>query len=660
MVSSASRKVCASEIKLRLSVILSAALIGGAIVWPCHAVELFGPRLSVSLGDGPSHATSADFDGNGVADLAVANSGDGTVTVVLADGQGGFEVAPPVELELPDPNAIAAGDFNADGMADLAVTHLWDDALSVLLGDGTGGFSVVGEVAVGSRPTFVGADDFDFDGTTDLVVANGGHHTVTVLSGNGDGDFSLTAEIATGSFPRAIGIADLNGDGPVDLAVANMWSSSISILIGDGFGGFEPAPEVMVGENGEDRRPNSIVVDDFDLDGDADLAVANAAADSVSILLGDGQGGFGAVRDVPDVGDSPAWLAAGDFDDDGDADLAVTDLAGNTVRILRGNPALIADDNDYSGFDTTGPIRIQENPRSAVVGDFTGDGAVDLAVVLAGSDLMTLLPGNGLGGFDPVQQIPDVPLSMYFQDSVACIEAADFNKDGHADVAVTSREEGVLVVYLADGEGGFKDGTRSVVPSPWCMAVNDWNGDGIPDVAVAVSGGGIPGQVHVLLGDGQGRFEPGQVTPVGVYPTRVVSGDFDGDGDADIGVVNVFSSSVSILLGDGSGSFAVSREMVTGGWPHSAVLADFDGDGTPDLAACNIGGQSVSLHPALADWTAERTLPVLNPYSITAGEMLILLSPSGLAPLQTSIYPRSSGGSTSSGATGTEISPRHR
>ena len=154
----------------------------------------------MATGGRPSHTATADFDGNGVLDFATANL-LGSVTVVLGDGLGGFDVLPEI-VALARPVGIAAGDFNADGTADLVVTHLSDELL-VLIGDGKGGFTASSSMATGEEPVFVASADFDFDGDSDVVVANALDDSVTVLSSNGDGSLTMTAEIPVGDFPRA-------------------------------------------------------------------------------------------------------------------------------------------------------------------------------------------------------------------------------------------------------------------------------------------------------------------------------------------------------------------------------------------------------------------------------------------------------------------------
>jgi len=588
--------------RLKNSLLVGVVLVVLASALPCLAVELFGPHLGLPTGNGPTHAVAADFDGNGVLDFATADVLGSTVSVMLGDGQGGFELAPAVPVP-GFPVAIATGDFNADGAADLVVAHVFFDALSILLGDGEGGFSLAGFAGTGEEPVFVAAGDFDFDGTADLAVANSADDTVTVMLGDGSGGFTATAEIPVGTFPRAIAVADLSGDGVPDLAVANAWSDSISILRGDGLGGFETGEVLSAGEDPDrELAPVAVAVEDFDLDGDADLAVANGADDSVNIFLGDGQGGFGAVREFPEVGDAPVWLAVDDFDDDGDPDVAVTNLDGNSVTVLRGDPERLAAGD--GGFTKTAEIELEGQPRSAVASDLTGDGITDLAVVLAGSAVVTILPGDGLGGFGTVERIPEVPL-IFFPESPpfwpACVVSGDFDGDSHADLAVNSRPENAVIIYPGDGLGGFRIAERAQVEvaNPHCMAVADLDGDGDLDMAVPT---GVPfnavGTVRILLGDGQGGLSPGQEIPIGLDrdPIWAATADFDLDGDADLATANERSNTVSVLLGNADGSFSDPTEFPTADTPTSIAVADINGDGAPDLAVTNFGDGVVSLH----------------------------------------------------------------
>ena len=150
--------------------------------------------------------------------------------------------------------------------------------------------------SAGNLPISVAIGDLNGDGRPDLVVANTHSNSVSALLGNGNGTFSAQTQFGTGSAPNAVAIGDLNGDGRPDLAVANLGSNSVSVLLGHGDGSFGTQVQYATG-----NEPISVAIGDLNGDGQPDLAVANASftSNSVSVLLGHGDGSFGAQRSSP-------------------------------------------------------------------------------------------------------------------------------------------------------------------------------------------------------------------------------------------------------------------------------------------------------------------------------------------------------------------------
>ena len=291
-------------------------------------------------------------------------------------------------------NRIATADFNGDGIPDLAVVNSGVNSVTILLGKGDGSFTASSaSPTTGSTPDAIATGDFNGDGIPDLAVANANGASVTVLLGKGDGTFTLSATPATGNYPDSIAVGDFNQDGIPDLAVANLFGGSVTILLGSGTGTFSVA-----GNGNLVSNPNGISTGDFNGDGIPDLAVANSASSSVTILLGNGDGTFAAVSVNPPTGSDPYSIAIGDFNGDGVKDLAVTSLVGNTVSILLGN--------GNGTFAAAASLITGNDPIAVATGDFNADGKADLVVSNYNGNSGTLLLGNGDGTFMSGTTVP--------------------------------------------------------------------------------------------------------------------------------------------------------------------------------------------------------------------------------------------------------------
>jgi hypothetical protein len=410
------------------------------------------------------------------------------------NGDGNFQTPQNFFVAENRPYAIAVGDFNGDGHLDLSVANSPDFSsrgkLNVFLGNGDGSFRIAApKFPAGSEPRSVAVGDFDQDGHVDLAIVNSDSDTVSVLLGNGDGSFQTARNFPAGKNPDSVAVADFDGDRHLDLVVANEGSGTLSVFLGNGDGSFQPARNFSAGS-----VPVSVAVGDFDGDGHLDLAVVNDTnAGTVSVLLGKGDGSFQTLRTFP-AGYSPSSLVVGDFNGDDHLDLAVTDsYAGNTstgsVSVLLGNG-----DGSFQAARNV-PVR---KPWSLAVGDFDGDGHLDL-VVTHGYDVSVLL-GNGDGNFQTARNSPA---------ENGFVAIGDFNRDGHLDLAGLSFFN--VRVLLGGGDGSFQTLPASYMAGrgPAALAVADFNGDGFPDLAIANYGSG---DVSILLNDGSW---PGPAPPPG-------------------------------------------------------------------------------------------------------------------------------------------------
>jgi hypothetical protein len=344
-----------------------------------------------------------------------------------------------------NPSAMVTGDFDGDGLLDIAVANQGSNNVTVLLGSQAGGFTAAigSPFSVGAAPDAIAVADFNGDGVLDLAVANYNGNTVTVLIGNGSGGFTATANpIPVGRLPAGIAVGDFNDDGIPDLVTANLNSGTVSVLLGDGSGGF------TVGSGNQVQAglgPKGIAVGDFNGDGVQDIAISNEEYNeaSVAILIGDGAGGFTAT--AMQTGGYLGYAASvGDFNRDGFPDLAVASYFGS-VAVLLGGPA--------TAFTTPSdsPFPVGSTPLGLVVGDFNGDGIPDLATANSGDGTVTVLLGDGKGGFAPAPGNP-----FLAGGHPAALAVADFNHDGVEDLAIANNLTGMpgTVTVLLGGQVG--------------------------------------------------------------------------------------------------------------------------------------------------------------------------------------------------------------
>jgi len=184
------------------------------------------------VGTTPLQLAMGDFNGDKKLDLAVVNSGSGSVSILLGNGDGTFTAGATVN-GLRIPSTIVAADFNNDGFMDLVVTNQGTNSASILTGNGTGGFAVSGSFAVGTRPVAAVVGDFNNDGLPDVAVVNSGSNYVSVLTNVSVGGVAsfLTTDFGIGSGPVFDAPGDFNQDGKVDLAIAQSNPVSNNVLV---------------------------------------------------------------------------------------------------------------------------------------------------------------------------------------------------------------------------------------------------------------------------------------------------------------------------------------------------------------------------------------------------------------------------------------------
>ena len=350
-------------------------------------------------------------------------------------------------------------------------------------------------VPVECEPGNILIGDMNNDRKLDLILACARARSITVLEGKGNGQFGAALSNTTvPDPPHEIAAGDVNGDGKLDLVAATHDSYGVTLLTGDGKGGLTITPTPILMKQGEHPHTHGLALADVNRDNKLDLITCNTSDNDISLAFGDGRGNFTRAPQSYPVGPSPYPFGLGDVNNDGSPDIVATATA-------------------------TGPKRREQLPLSRA---------------------LTLLVSDGKGSFSP-RQLPIRTGEPWF----AAI--ADLNRDGKADILATHHDQSALTVLLGDGRGGFTEANGSPFDfgtSLFHFVVVDVDRDGTMDV-VATSGASI----RVLLGDGHGAFRQAASIPVGPGAYRLAAADLNGDGALDIVTSNSESKSVSVLLG---------------------------------------------------------------------------------------------------------------
>lgn len=559
----------------------------------------------------------ADVDADGNLDL-VTND-----TLYPGDGSGGFLVGVPFQSNDGQnagagfSDSIAVGDINGDGLLDVITANGFWNTISVFRNQG-GRTLIQGGASVwsGNQPVAVALADLNFDGKADLVVVNAAESDLSVFLGRGDGTFlAATTEYAVGGTPSTRPVlADFNGDGDVDVVLSDN-QSSVVLALGSGDGTFRAVQDAnIVVPPGSNNLGGaiSIAAADFNGDGVSDFVVGQSSTSpglGILVFLTN-TGGNLKPGVVYAAGDALSYVATGDLNRDGKGDIVASNWATATVEVLLGNGdgtfgaptsialpgianglviadlngdgwpdvALIGQDasvyillNDGTGALTlAGTYPISGSGYKLVAADINNDGKIDLGIAMTSTSSIAILLGNGNGTFSSA---PDYDTTL---PSPYGIGVGDLNKDGFQDLVVTSPATGWIAIALGRGDGSFN----------------------APITYAATS-------------------SESQLSPV---PGEVVMSDINGDGNLDIVFPNSGYGTIAVLLGDGSGTaFYGPYESAAGGGAFALAVADLNKDGLPDVVTADsfFSGVSVLRNTSGSQPTPDFTLTA-NPVNLRA------------------------------------------
>jgi hypothetical protein len=509
------------------------------------------------------------------------------------------------------PAALVAAELNGDGIGDLAVANRVAGTVTILSGAADGTFTSAGTVTVGARPEAIAAAVLDTSGgiillgsNTDLVVANGDANTVSVLRNNGDGTFTdgTGSPFTVPGHPNGLAILDVTGDGAPEIAISIRDGGGVRALLNDGMGNFTgPFSTIATGTG-----PQALVAADVDLDGNADLLIANRGSGTVALLRGTGTNIVGPATTAATVSD-PAAMAVADLDADGDLDLGVLSGTDAAVHIFL---------NDGTGtFTAAGTVRAGSGGTALRLVDVDGNGAPDVVAVSSAGNAVVLALNDGTGHFN-------TPVAFPAGTGPLDVAAADVDGDGRTDVLASDSVDGTVsilhgaaaVARDCDASGvpdaceaprldcnanGVADTCDAAFPIAFGLpvftsladaqasraavfAAGDVDGDGRTDVVLSGTGSSIV----VARGAADGTVaEVGSAFPLADEPTRVLLVDVDGDGDRDFVVATAATMTVYVLRNTGSGTIGAADSYVLPNVPNAIVAGEFTGDGVLDLAA---------------------------------------------------------------------------
>jgi len=485
---------------------------------------------------------------------------------------------------------------------DAAATHCEDEAVlgtAQLTSKGSTSIKLVLGIGTHSiKAVFAGTTAaIGSTSSAQSLVVTGEHlTTTTIASSGGPGHYTLTATVK-GSGDGAAGpsgnisfLDTSNGNAVLGTSPLGVSTESLALA------------ESSVYINGtEFASTTSVAVGDFNRDGKPDLAVVSQVGTTgniVGVLLGNGDGTFQKQVGYA-VGAFPYAVAVGDFNGDGKLDLVVTNSSesDNTVSVLLGN--------GDGTFQNQVTYATGTSPYAVAVGDFNGDGKLDLAVTNRADDTVGVLLGNGDGTFQN-------QVFYYVGNYPSSVAVGDFNGDGKLDLVVTNIDDDTVSVLLGNGDGTFQNQvTYTTGPESISVAVGDFNGDGKPDLAVADGIGGV----NVLLGNGDGTFQNQVTYPVVDASDAIVVADFNGDGKLDLAVTNAIDFEVEVLLGKGDGAFLNPLAYSGGLFASAIAVGDFNGDGNPDLTTLN-GRDSEAAGYVLLNQVTQTAIATLSSVSV--------------------------------------------
>jgi FG-GAP-like repeat/IPT/TIG domain/FG-GAP repeat len=625
----------------------------------------FTAKVDFTTNFAPQSLAIGDLDGDSKPDLVTANHSSSTVSVIRNTATNGSigtsSFAPKIDFTTgKNPYAVAIGDMDGDGRPDLATANYGSNTLSILRNTSISGNISIGSFAskvdftTGIYPQSIAIGDLDGDGKPDLVVGNNISFTVSVIR-NADLPPIITtfspmsakpgdAVILTGTNFNTIPTNNIVFFGATRATVTAATATSITVnvpigatyahitLLNTGTSlavyslskftpTYSPAKTTITATDFQAKQdfntgasPFSMTIGDLDGDGKSDLVVANANSNTVSVYRNTsisgsiGNGSFASKIDFT-TGGYPRSVAIGDLDGDGKPDLAVVNANSATVSIFR-NTSTIGS-IDIGSFAPKVDFTTGSSPFSVAIGDLDGDGKHDLVVANLNSSTVSVIRNTSLNG-NIISNSFAAKVDFTTGSAPFSVAIGDLDGDGKPDLVVANLNSSTVSVIrntslngniVSSSFAAKVDFTTGSVP--YSVAIGDLDGDGKPDLAVANYGSSTISVYRNTTTSGSigtSSFAGKVDFTTGTNPYSVAIGDLDGDDKLDLAVANSNSNSstvsvfrnVSIIGSIVLGSFAAKVDFPTLG-SVSVAIGDLDGDNKPELVTANNGPNTISV-----------------------------------------------------------------
>ncbi|CAF1296076.1 unnamed protein product [Adineta ricciae] len=537
----------------------------------------------------PSSVTLGDVNQDNHLDILVCHYGLGSIGIFVNRGDSTFasQILYPIDSQYRL-QFITVGYIDTDQYLDVVIADSENDRIHILPGYDNASFGALTtyDFVTGSNPSFIAVVDFDKDNRSDLVVTNDGKNSVDILC-----DYSskpsvrqTTYFVGRDSRPSSVVIHDFNKDGQLDALVDNFNSDYVVIFNGIGKGKFIQGD---VYPTGMGSAPQYMCLGDLNADNRTDMVVVNLGSNSLGIFFGNEDGTFQSMKSYS-TGTQPWFAAVGDLDNDTYLDIVAVNLLSSSISIFL---------NDGSGNfsrQKTFSTGTASESTAVTIGDLSSDGYLDLAVTLATPPSIGVFLGVGNGSFGD--------MIIYSADCGGfsfMVVFADLNRDRHLDIVITCPNEDRVFVFFGIGDGTFPSAIGFFTGSntfPYYVYINDFNNDQHLDIATTCS---TANELVIFYGDSTENFILARrySTGIGSGPYAITAADLNHDEHLEYVVTYWSSGYFAVLTEYDAAEFSKQFSYNTGSAPHPYSLAtgDFNDDNQADVVVANSDTDSINI-----------------------------------------------------------------